>query len=412
MAENMPPPEGVIHFDPDHKVRPQPKPNGASRRMLRYEWEPLALNQSWLVKNRMARTGVGAIIGRGYTGKTQALIDLACGVITERNWAAAKVMRPGGVIYFSAEGGLGVMRSWQSVKELVIKPWFAHAGETMPAEFPFALVVEMPPLLPNMDGAIKWYIDCIEEAKAVFKRKFGIETSLAIFDTLAKIAGFKDESNNAECTNAFKTLDRIAQTCDLFALTADHLPKDENAKLPRGGSAKYDAADSIMRIGTNGDGGQNRTLYVDKVRDGEGGQEVPFRLSVIETGVDTDGDPITAVRMTWLDEMAHNDRGPGRKSSRLPDMLLAISDCYDADLGKHIVVAGRRIFAVPGSEVRRNYFRRAGGAGQTEHTLLTTYTRTLKKMISSNVLDAYRFDTGEEFVWKVGFDETRRNSTN
>lgn len=396
------PPPGS-HVVPDDNVVPI---NGrGANRIVRYEWEPITINQSWLVKNRMMRTGVGALIGRGYTGKTQTLIDLAAAVTCERPWGGERIMRPGGVIYFSAEGGLGVMRSWHAIKDLVIAPWYAHHGLVMPAEFPFAMVVEMPPLLPNKDGAVKWYSDRIHEAQAVFEKRFGCATSLAIFDTFAKIAGFKDENDNVECTDAFKTLDRIAQSNDLFCITSDHLPKDEDAKKARGGSAKFDAADSIFRIGV-GDA-DVRTLHIDKVRDGEGGQEIGFKLSVVKRGVDDDGDDITAVRLTWLEDAHKNPRGAGRKSRRLPDMLLALSDCYDAGLGRHVVIAGMTVYAVPGAECRRNYFRRAGGAGQAETTLQTNYTNVIKKLKSSGVIDTYRLDTGEEFVWRSQADEIR-----
>jgi hypothetical protein len=398
------PPPGAVVVPDDNVVSIK---NGRGQaRMIRYEWEPLATNQSWLIKNRMMRTGVGALIGRGYTGKTQALIDLAAAVICERPWGGGRVMRPGGVIYFSAEGGLGVLRSWAALKDLVIGPWYAHQGLVMPSEFPFALVIEMPTLLPNKDGAVKWYSDRIHEAQAVFEKKFSCPTPLAIFDTFAKIAGFKDENDNVECTDAFKTLDRIAQANDVFCITSDHLPKDEDAKKARGGSAKFDAADSIFRIGV-GDG-DARVLHVDKVRDGEGGQEIAFKLSVVKRGVDDDGDDITSVRLTWSEGSQHILRdGPGRKSRRLPDMLLAISDCYDADFGKHVVIAGASVYAVPGAECRRNYFRRAGGAGQSEMTLQTNYTNVIKKLKSSGVIDTYRFDTGEEYVWRVAADEIR-----
>ena len=60
---------------------------------------------------------------------------------------------------------------------------------------------------------------CIAEAAAVFESKFKVPVVLAVFDTLAKIAGFKNENDNSECTAAFQTLDRIAQAGNVFALT-------------------------------------------------------------------------------------------------------------------------------------------------------------------------------------------------
>ena len=44
-----------------------------------------------------------------------------------------------------------------------------------------------------------------------------------------------------------------------------------------------------------------RVLYVDKVRDGEAGDEVPFKLTVVKRGIDADGDAITSVRLAWLE---------------------------------------------------------------------------------------------------------------
>jgi hypothetical protein len=96
----------------------------------------------------------------------------------------------------------------------------------------------------------------------------------------------------------------------------------------------------------------------------------------------------------------------------LPDLLLALNDCYDAMQGKHIEVNGNRFFAVSGSDLRRNYFRRAGIAGMAERTLQTNYTRTMRQLKSSQLVDTYRFDNGEEFIWRVDEIGMRRNATN
>ena len=387
---------------------------------IHYEWEPLELNQPYFVKNRIQRVGVGALIGRGYTGKTETVVDLVAAGSTQRNWGGARIVRPGGTVFFNAEGGKGPMRSWHAIKDLVIKPQFEHEGREMPAQFPFALVLSPPPLLKNKQPskeAIKWYVDRIEEAKAVFAKKFGVETVLAVYETLAKIAVWKDENDNAECTNAFLPLEEIAHRTDLFCLTTDHLPKDETATKPRGGGAKYDSADSILRISVGN--GEARTLHVDKVRGDEGNKEIPFRLIKVQRGVDRDGDPITAVRIAWSEEVSPEHSGSRRKGGRPPENLhhlrAAMRDAFDAGLGKWIQVPNQgahgKHFAVPMGQTRRNYFSRAGTSGQKESSLQTTFTRTVNAAISSGDLGAHHFENGEVFYWDPQADETRQNPT-
>ena len=378
----------------EHKVVPF-KPNGRGSQRLRYEWEPLMTTTDWLVKNRFARRGVGALIGRGYTGKTQTLIDLCAAVTSNRDWSGEPVMRCGGVVFYSAEGGFGPMRSWHAVKELVTRPWYEHSGIVMPTEFPFALVTEMPTLLPKSADAVRWFSECNAEAQVVFKERFGCDLVLAVFDTLAKIAGFRDENSNAEITGAFKTLNDIAQASDLFVLTSDHLPKDENATRPRGGSAKYDSADSIMRIAVGE--GDWRTLHVDKVRDNEGGQEIPFRLAVVDRGVDADGDKVTAVRIEWS---VGSKPKAGRPNKSRPRLMLAIEQAFSDEHGEHKNIPSRgNRFVIPENWVRQNYFARSGGANETEESIKRTYRRALEKAKLSGEIDTHRFENGDVFVW-------------
>jgi len=383
----------------------QSKANGlaAARSSMHYEWEPLDTNQAYLVKKRLARLGVGALIGRGYTGKTETVIDLVAALITERSWGGARITRQGGVVFFNAEGGKGPMRSWHAVKELVIKPQFEHEGSVMPPEFPFVLVSDTKPLLKNKapnPEAIKWYIERIEEAKAVFQKKFGVETVLAVFETLAKIAVWKDENDNAECTNAFIALEQISRATDLFCLATDHLPKDEAATKPRGGGAKYDAADSILRISV-GDG-PARTLHVDKVRGDEGGAEIPFNLLKVVRGVDHDGDPITSVRIAWLDERSYDPRKTkkGRPSTHPKMVKQAFIDaCNDGFGEKKFIPKRGEILVVNQQIVRRNYFDAAGWADDNKKNLSDKFRKAISTLIAAGDIDAHTVENEGTFLW-------------
>ena len=198
------------------------------------------------------------------------------------------------------------MRSWHAVKDLVIKPHVrargpGNAGQNFPSPWslePAATAQEQGPrrcrhqVVPRAHrGGQGRICEEIRRSRPCWPSSIRWPRSQVS----------KDENDNAECTNAFLTLDEIAHQADLFCLTTDHLPKDENATKPRGGGAKYDAADSILRICV-GDG-EARTLHVDKVRGDEGGKEIPFRLIQGPRGVDSDGDPITAVRIAWSEEV-------------------------------------------------------------------------------------------------------------
>lgn len=409
MAVDMPP-EGVIHFDPEHKVRAK-KANGAAHSM-RYEWEALPTDTPWLVKKRILRSGVGTLIGRGYTGKSHALVDLAWAVIVERNWAAEQVVRSGGVVYFTAEGGISIMRRFVSVKETSIKPWYDHMGGIMPDVFPFSICTDMPfQLLKQPEKAVDWFVARVQEAQAVYRDKCQIkDVPLVIFDTMARYAGFKNENDNAECTAAIQTLDAIGRQVDAFVLAADHLPKDEDAKKPRGGSSKFDNADVILRIETVGEG-HARLLHVDKVRDGDSGQQVPFTLNVIERGTDADGDVITTVHLAWSDETDSYNRG-GREPKMAPELLQCMDELFDKDMGERINTPHHgSVFAVPGEKTRQNWFCRVGVAGQSPKSLQDMWTRAVRQLKQRGVISTYTVEGKGNYIFRTSGDRTRQMAT-
>lgn len=417
--DERPQPEEIDIDDPEiqRRFKSKAKGNGSgARSSMLYEWEPLDANEAYLVKGRLPRVGVGALIAHGYTGKTQSCIDLTGAVITDRFWAAARCMRPGGVVWMAAEGAKGVRRSWDAHKELVLRPWYEHQGLELPADFPFVTVLDNPPLLKNKTpnpSSIKYYVERIEEAKAVFKKKFGVETVLAIFDTLAKVAVFKDENDNAECTNAFMALDRISQDTDLFCLATDHLPKDEAATKPRGGGAKYNSADSILRI-SRGEG-QVRKLHVDKVRDGDHGAEITFNLVKVQRGVDPDGDPITAIRIAWSGEYAPgaSKRPPGPAPKHKNELLNCLDWAHGLGVSERIATPHYgSVFAAPCDKIREEWTCRTRTSGQTEKSLDDMWNRAVRQVRDAHLAATYEIVGKGVFMFRVPGDEMRQDATN
>ena len=81
----------------------------------------------------------------------------------------------------------------------------------------------------------------------------------------------------------------------------DHYGKDQGARL-RGSSAKVAHVETVLAglvDFDDDDSSLNRRLKLEKIRDGEDGRIIPFRLQRVDMGKDEDGDPIDTCIVKW-----------------------------------------------------------------------------------------------------------------
>src|SRR5262249_54144135 len=140
--------------------------------------------------------------------------------------------------------------------------------------------------------------------EASAKNEFGLPLGLIGIDTIATCAGFRrtgDEQDNATGQVLMDGLNVVAQNLGCFVFGLDHFGKNAEAGV-RAGPAKEAASDVVLAC--LGDRQQNGTvtntrLAVRKCRDGEQGREYPYRLRVIDLGIDEEEKPIRTVVVDW-----------------------------------------------------------------------------------------------------------------
>ena len=94
---------------------------------------------------------------------------------------------------------------------------------------------------------------------------------------------------------------RLSDATGALAIGVDHFGKDQGAGL-RGSSAKRGHVETILACLVDrdkDDNPTNRRLKFEKIRDGEEGRIIPYRLKPIDCGADEDGDPVTTCIVQW-----------------------------------------------------------------------------------------------------------------
>jgi len=255
---------------------------------------------AWLAKGLLPRAGIGLLFGESGAGKSFAAIHAALSVAWGLPLFGAKVDR-GAVLYIAAEGGKSVMRRFKAA-DRELAGAVAAANLTRPTgtpalkRAPLRIVTEAPDL--SREGDALPLVRTIERAQAEFAAD-GHRLALVIIDTWHAALGGGEENSAADTGHALKPLIAQAERGDFLALIVSHPGKDTDRGV-RGSNALPAAADAIIAIRVPGHEGAKakpstatRRAVVTKMRDGEAGREFAYRLNIVETGMDSDGDPVT-----------------------------------------------------------------------------------------------------------------------
>lgn len=219
----------------------------------------------WRVKNLFPETGVGAVYGPSGSGKSFLGFDLGLSIALGQPWFGHRTTACD-VTYVILEGEAGLRNRAQA--------WEAHNGAIIPCGFmamaqPFQLadqaqVEELGQLLP--------------------------EGGVVLIDTLNRAAPGMDENSSQDMGDLLAGMKRLQEiTCGLV-LVVHHTGKDASKGL-RGHSSLFAALDGAIEVERGAD---HRCWSAAKVKDGEDGKQMPFKLNVVELGIDAEGDPITS----------------------------------------------------------------------------------------------------------------------
>jgi hypothetical protein len=145
---------------------------------------------------------------------------------------------------------------------------------------------------------------------------FDADLVAIFFDTLGLAALFQNENEAAQIISVLSKFQEVSDATGALVILIDHMGKDD-ALGARGSSAKVDLPETVLeclgdrdaRSGVLG----NLRMRLRKIRDGEAGRVIPYRLHTVDMGRDEDGDPLTTCVVRWEPDRAMpTPKRPGR----------------------------------------------------------------------------------------------------
>jgi AAA domain len=252
-----------------------------------------------LIKGVFPQTGVATIGGQSGGGKTFHALHLATRLIPDYNQQfyidRYRIKRKGGVLYFVLEGKPAFpMRVAAAFKDALGTQM--QLGDK--SKVPFAWNTYEPNLFNNGPGAL---IKLVERDAAKMKHEYGVDLVAVFLDTMGLAACYENEDKAAQVQKVVSGLNKLSDTTGALVIGVDHYGKDQQAGL-RGSSAKRGHVETILACLVDRDKDENpknHRLKFEKIRDGEEGRIVPYRLKPVSCGLDEDGDPVSTCVIQW-----------------------------------------------------------------------------------------------------------------
>lgn len=318
---------GLIEVHPSAPTRlPEPLP---------VEWfadiKP-QLDGMWLIKRLLPSQGLALVYGHPGSGKSFFALDIALHVSLGWEWASRRV-KQGLVVYVGAEGGAGLRNRLAAFR----------IQHTIEGEIPFALIptpIDMQD--PNADTGR------LAETVRAAALKSGATPALVIIDTLSKTFGGGKE-NTDDMATYIANCQRIASEFDCLVMPVHHRPKDAESIEPRGHGSLKGGVDTVILI----EAGKTKCAEVTKQKDGEIGEKFLFNLSVVELGVDEDGDAVTSC---VVEHTATNMNLVASPFAQAVGKLSVGNRLVYEQLGELIEAAGEPVPAdIPDTEINRSW---------------------------------------------------------
>ena len=219
----------------------------------------------WIVKGLLPETGIAALYGASQSGKSFLAGDLGIAIAFGTEWFGHRTLvRPVTYVMLESEAGLRNR----------ISAWEKHNSKQIPTNF---RAMAQPFNLSEPEQ--------VEELGAVLP-----QGGVVIIDTLNRAAPGLDENSSQDMGRVLAGMKRLEEITGGLVIVVHHTGKDAS-KGPRGHSSLFAALDGAIEVERSLKG---RFWSAAKVKDGEDGKQVAFKLQVVELGVDADGDPVTS----------------------------------------------------------------------------------------------------------------------
>lgn len=238
----------------------------------------------WMVRGVLPVEGLTALYGASGSGKSFLILDVGCAVAGgDYDWHGRRVTQAP-VTYVCLEGEAGMGKR--------VKAWSLHHNKPVPDALRF--ITQPFDLLSE---------DVPELAKAV--NAGGGAGGLVILDTLNRAAPGADENSSVDMGNLIAAAKQLQTLVGGLVLLVHHTGKDATKGL-RGHSSLYAALDGAIEV-TLAD--TRKTWSVSKSKDDVTGDAHPFKLEIVQVGIDDEGQEITSC-VAVPDESKEANRKP------------------------------------------------------------------------------------------------------
>jgi hypothetical protein len=279
-----------------------------------------------LVKGVFPQTGVATFGGQSGAGKSFQAIHLGIHLIPDckQNFYIDKypIKRHGGVLYLVLEGKSAFpLRVTAAFETLFNRPMQMEFGERL--KMPFAWNTYAPNLFEKGPDNLMKLVD--REAQRM-RQEFSVDLVAVFLDTMGLAACYENEDRSAQVLKVVSGLNRMSEECGALAINVDHMGKDQDAGL-RGTSAKRDAVETILTCLIDRDKNTNKAInhrmQLFKIRDGEEGRVIPYRLKQVPMGKDEDGDELNTCVIQWEFDRPMQTRN--QKKKQKTDVMLEMA---------------------------------------------------------------------------------------
>jgi phage/plasmid primase-like uncharacterized protein len=310
------------------------------------EGDPAPSRRIAIIKKMLPRDGTGIIGGQSGAGKSFIAIDLAIAIAAGQSFFGKPTRTRVGTIYYAAEGGGSIAYRIEAAKR----------ARGITERIPIFHHITVGDMMDEKN--IEEKISSILMAKSVSEKFFGVPVGLIVFDTISACFHMDDENSNAEAAQICRILKQIADATDCFVIAVHHYGKDRERGL-RGASSWRGNVDQVFAV--VGDVDENRawkdrTLILNKNKEGEEGRIGAFELDRVEVGRDEDGEPITSMTVRAMLEKVLKKPSKKNMSQAERTFMKAIEICFRECAFDHQTADGETISVVLNESIRQRFY--------------------------------------------------------